>query len=65
VGSKAGPDAVAKRKKSLSLPGIEHRSSNPYIKGKVKSVCLTTHYAMKKYWGSGGIYRHILNLGTR
>jgi hypothetical protein len=28
---------------------------------KVKlSLCLTKHYAMKTYWGSGGIVAHIL-----
>jgi len=28
---------------------------------KVKlSLCLTKHYAMKTYWGSGGIAPHIL-----
>jgi hypothetical protein len=29
------------------------------------SLCLTKHYAMKTYWGSGGIAAHILHLGTR
>jgi hypothetical protein len=36
------------------------------IKVKVKlSLCLTKHYAMKTYWGSGGIAPRILDLGTR
>jgi hypothetical protein len=35
-------------------------------KKKVKlSLCLTKHYAMKTYWGSGGIAPLILDLGTR
>jgi hypothetical protein len=29
------------------------------------SLCLTNHHAMKTYWGSGGIYPHILDLGAR
>jgi hypothetical protein len=36
------------------------------VKVKVKVyVCLTKHYVMKMYWGSGGIAPSILNLGTR
>jgi hypothetical protein len=34
---------------------------------KVKVICpcaLTEHYAMKAYWGSGGIAPCILELGT-
>jgi hypothetical protein len=31
----------------------------------LKSLCLTTHHAMKAYWGSGGIDPLILDLGTR
>jgi len=29
------------------------------------SPCLTKHYAMKAYWGRGGIAPRILKLGTR
>jgi hypothetical protein len=29
------------------------------------SLCLTKHHTMKKYWGSGGIASHVLDLGTR
>jgi hypothetical protein len=29
------------------------------------SLCLTKHYAMKTYWGSGGIVPRILNFGTK
>jgi hypothetical protein len=36
------------------------------VKVQVKrSLCLTKHYAMKAYWGSGGIAPRILDLGTR
>jgi hypothetical protein len=36
------------------------------VKVKIKlSLCLTKHYAVKAYWGSGGIAPHILDLGTR
>jgi hypothetical protein len=31
----------------------------------VKSLCLTKHYDMKAYWGSGSIAPRILDLGTR
>jgi len=32
-----------------------------YCSIKVKlPLCLTKHYAMKTYWGSGGIVAHIL-----
>jgi hypothetical protein len=29
------------------------------------SLCLAKHYAMKTYWGSGGIAPRILDVGTR
>jgi len=36
------------------------------IKGKVIPVlCFNKHYAMKSYWGSGGIAPRILDLGTK
>jgi hypothetical protein len=34
-------------------------------KGKVKSLCLTKHHAMKKYWGTGGKSPRILDVGIR
>jgi hypothetical protein len=37
-----------------------------YLDVMVKlSLCLTKHYSMKTYWGSGGIVPYILDLGTR
>jgi hypothetical protein len=35
------------------------------VKGKVFSVLLFEHHAMKAYWRSGGIAPCILDLGTR
>jgi hypothetical protein len=29
------------------------------------SLCLTKHYSIKTYWGSGSIAPRILDLGTR
>jgi hypothetical protein len=34
-------------------------------KGKVFTVLLIRHHALKAYWGSGDIAPHILDLGTR
>jgi hypothetical protein len=34
-------------------------------KGNVAPVLSTEHYAMKAYWGSGGIAPRILDLGIR
>jgi hypothetical protein len=42
----------------------EHCASDDHKKVKL-SLCLTKHYAMKTYWGSGSIAPHILNLGIR
>jgi hypothetical protein len=33
--------------------------------GTTLPLCLTKHYAMKTYWGSGGIAPRMLDLGTR
>jgi hypothetical protein len=38
VEPRAGLDAVAK-KKSMPLPGIERRSSSPWLSSEVKSKC--------------------------
>jgi hypothetical protein len=47
----------------VKLPGSEADHSPPSYKGKVKSLCLTKHHAMKTYWGNGGIAPLILDLG--
>jgi len=40
--------------------------TSDHCKVKVKvSLCLTEYHAMKTYWGNGGIFPCILNLGTR
>jgi hypothetical protein len=38
-------------------PHYRYKNSN-------KSLCLTKHYAMKAYWGSGCIAPRILDLGS-
>jgi hypothetical protein len=47
---------------------VSHCCYELLVKAKVKvkfSLCLTKHYDMRAYWGSGGIAPRILDLGTR
>jgi hypothetical protein len=69
VGTRAGLDAVVKRK----VPS-RRRESNPrtpiVLIGQIKvkfSLCffVTEHHAMKAYCGNGGISPRILDLGIR
>jgi hypothetical protein len=48
-----------------TLPGVLMISHRPHPGITPHSRTLTEHYAMKAYWGSGGIAPRILDLGTR
>jgi hypothetical protein len=47
---------------ATALDDLKHQicETTPSIQQVKFSLCLTKHYAMKTYWGSGGITPHIL-----